>query len=145
MVVWEIPVGQQFVKNSDQPVWHRQPRLVQSHLNHLLSPFWCSIWTWADCLGYVYRSKCIELLSRDWLIIYSRKWAVKQVYLIKWPTSVTSGAETFSHDLGVLAFDFLYSTCIIICLEQTDLKIIINASAVTLLLQQICISFIIHM
>jgi len=34
----EIPVVQQFLKYSDQPVWHQQPFHVQSHLNSLSSP-----------------------------------------------------------------------------------------------------------
>ncbi len=33
----KIPIDQQFLKYSDQPVWHQQPCHVQSHLNPLSS------------------------------------------------------------------------------------------------------------
>ncbi len=44
------------------PVWHQEPWHVQSCLNHLSSPFWCSVWTSADCFDDIYMLKCIELL-----------------------------------------------------------------------------------
>jgi len=69
--LWEkSPVDQQFLKYSDQPVWHQQPCHVQSHFNHLSSPNWCSVWTSAGRLDHVYMLKCTELLPCDWLIIY---------------------------------------------------------------------------
>ncbi len=49
----KIPVDQQFLKYSDQPVWHQQPFHVQSHLNTLSSPFWCSVWTSASRLHHI--------------------------------------------------------------------------------------------
>ncbi len=45
-------VHQQFLKLSDEPVWH-QPFHVQSHLNSLSSPFWCSGWTSASRLHHI--------------------------------------------------------------------------------------------
>ncbi len=36
-----------------QPVWHQQPFHVQSHLNPLSSPFWCSVWTSASRLHHI--------------------------------------------------------------------------------------------
>uniref|UniRef100_A0A8C1TK31 Inositol hexakisphosphate and diphosphoinositol-pentakisphosphate kinase n=1 Tax=Cyprinus carpio TaxID=7962 RepID=A0A8C1TK31_CYPCA len=35
----KIPIDQQFVKNSEQPVWYEQPCHAQSYSNHLSSPF----------------------------------------------------------------------------------------------------------
>ncbi len=49
----KIPVDQQFLKYSDQPVWHQQPLHVQSHLKPLSSPFWCSVWTSASRLHHI--------------------------------------------------------------------------------------------
>ncbi len=60
MVVCENPVDQQFVKYSDQPVWHQQPFHVQSHLNPLSSPFWRSVWTSASLFT---TSRCLNVLS----------------------------------------------------------------------------------
>ncbi len=50
---WKIPVDQQFLKYSDQPVWHQQPFHDQSHLNPLSSLFWCSVWTSASHLHHI--------------------------------------------------------------------------------------------
>ncbi len=49
----KIPVDQQFFKYSDLHVWHQQPFHVQSHLNPLSSPFWCSDWTSASRLHHI--------------------------------------------------------------------------------------------
>ncbi len=48
-----VPVDQQFLKYSDQPVWHQQPFHVQNHLNPLSSPFWCSVWSSASRLHHI--------------------------------------------------------------------------------------------
>ncbi len=48
----KIPVDQQFLKYSDQPVCHQQTFHVQSHLNPLSSQFWCSVWT-SSCLHHI--------------------------------------------------------------------------------------------
>ncbi len=84
----KIPVDQQFLKYSDQPVWHQQPFHIQSHLNPLSSPFWCSVWTSESHLHHIQMPKCIELLPCDWLIGNLCYKAIEQVYLIKWPVSV---------------------------------------------------------
>ncbi len=84
----KIPVDQQFFKYSDQPIWHQQSFHVQSHLNTLSSPFWCSVWTSASRLHHIWMPKCIELLPCDWLISNLCYQAIEQVYLIKWPVSV---------------------------------------------------------
>ncbi len=49
----KIPEDQQFLKHSDQPVWHQQPFHIQSNLNPLSSPFWCSVWTSANRLQHI--------------------------------------------------------------------------------------------
>ncbi len=61
----KIPVDQQFLKYSDQPVLCQQPFHVQSHLNPLSSPFWCLVWNSAGHLYHIYMPKCIELLPCD--------------------------------------------------------------------------------
>lgn len=38
---------------------------AQNHLNHLVLPFRCLIWTWKDSLDHVYVPKCMPC---DWLI-----------------------------------------------------------------------------
>ncbi len=48
--VWKF---QQFLKYSDKPVWHQQSFHVQSHLNPLSFPFWCSVWTSASRLHLI--------------------------------------------------------------------------------------------
>ncbi len=54
MVVCENPSRyQQSLKYSDQSVCHQQPFHVQSHLNLLSSPFWCSVWTSASRLHHI--------------------------------------------------------------------------------------------
>ncbi len=49
----KFPVDQQFLKYSDQPIWHQQPFYVQSHLNPLSFPFWCSVWTSTSRLHHI--------------------------------------------------------------------------------------------
>ena len=39
----KISADQQFLKYSEQPVWHQQPFFSQMQLNHLSSPFSCSV------------------------------------------------------------------------------------------------------
>ncbi len=57
----------------------QQPFHVQSHLNPLSSPFWCSVWTSESRLHHI----CHAI---GWLAICYQ--AIEQVYLIKWPVSV---------------------------------------------------------
>ncbi len=79
----KIPVDQQFLKYSEQPVWHKQTFHTQSHLKPLSSPFWCSVWTSESHLHHILMPKCIELLPCDWLIINLCYQTIEQVYLIK--------------------------------------------------------------
>ncbi len=67
---------------------HQQPFHIQSHLNPLSSPFWCSVWTSASRLHHIKIPKCIELLPFDWLISNLCYQAIEQVYLIKWPVNI---------------------------------------------------------
>lgn len=53
--VGKIPARQQFVRYSDQPVWHQQQSPFFKHL----SPFWWSLWAIAGYLNHVYM-KCIQ-------------------------------------------------------------------------------------
>lgn len=46
----KMPVDQQSLKNSDQPIMHQQSCCIQSHLNHLFAPFW-HVWTSAARFG----------------------------------------------------------------------------------------------
>ncbi len=36
---------------------------IENHLNHISSPFWCSVWTSADRLEHVFMPKSIECIS----------------------------------------------------------------------------------
>lgn len=63
----KILADKQFLKFSDQPVSHQQTWHAQSHLNHLSSPFLCSVWTSSHSLDHVYMLKLIKLLQSDLL------------------------------------------------------------------------------
>lgn len=52
------------VGESPSRSWHQHP----CHWNPLTAPIWCSPWTSANCLGYIYMSRCVELLPCDWLM-----------------------------------------------------------------------------
>lgn len=67
--VWKILVDQQFVKFSDQPVWHQQPRPPQS--KSLQSPSFFILMlalNSASRLHPVYLTKYTELLPCDWML-----------------------------------------------------------------------------
>jgi len=69
----KIPVEQQFLKYSYQPVCHQQPCHIQKSLK---SPFFLILMLSFELhqiilmLDHVYIPKCIELLPYDWLIRY---------------------------------------------------------------------------
>ncbi len=55
-----VSLDQQFLKYSDQPVWRQKPFHIQSHINPLSYPFWCSIWTSAS---FFTTYRCLNALS----------------------------------------------------------------------------------
>lgn len=79
-------LNQQFLKYSDilhqYFVWHQQPCNTQSHLNHLFTPFWCSV-------DDVYSLKCFELLPCDSLLdIFFGNVRANRFYEIIWPLNL---------------------------------------------------------
>lgn len=72
----KIRGGQHFVTHSDQPTCYQQPQLLQSPLNPLYSPFWCSVQTATSRLHHVC-STCLNALSccqaTGWLVICAGK------------------------------------------------------------------------
>lgn len=60
----QIPADEQFLKSSDQTMWHRHPSHIQSHLNLLSPPSWCPLWNWRlnamNCC-HVVGNECISL------------------------------------------------------------------------------------
>jgi len=94
----KIPVDKQFLKYSDQPIWHQKPCHVQSQLNHISSLFWCSVCTSADHLD----QQIILILTFEFSLWPFKKYVLYIVVWIcvEWITfrRTTSAMLLLSHD-----------------------------------------------
>lgn len=84
----KIRVDQEFVKYSDQPVFQQPPCHLQSHLDRLSSPSWCSLWTSGTHPHHVLMSRCIDTQRYNWLISYLCSRPLNVSALIKRQVSV---------------------------------------------------------
>lgn len=77
----KITIYQHFVlKYSEQLLWHQQQCHIQSHLHHLSTLFWYSVWKSRGCFDHVRLPKCMKLLLCHWVIFALMKgWILPNV------------------------------------------------------------------